>query len=60
VRYTALFSGALYGWYRRRTLQMSHDNHKLEEAAHHQEKLVAEAKDAWKRKQEAGKDASRE
>ena len=39
---------------------MSHDNYKLEEAAHYREKLVAEAKDAWKRKQEAGKDASRE
>jgi F-type H+-transporting ATP synthase subunit e len=58
VRYTALFSGVLYGWFHRRTLQVAHDQHKLEEAAHHRGKLVAEAKDAWKRKQESAKDTT--
>ncbi|KAF4623049.1 hypothetical protein D9613_002285 [Agrocybe pediades] len=53
VRYTALFSGIAYGWYHRRSLQASHDQHKLDDAAHHREKLIAEAKDAWKRKQQA-------
>ena len=59
VRYTALFSGIAYGWYHRRTLQATHDAHKREEAVHHREKLIAEAKDAWKRKQEALSDTNR-
>ncbi|PPQ64347.1 hypothetical protein CVT26_002230 [Gymnopilus dilepis] len=58
VRYTALFSGIAYGWYHRRTLQATHDAHKREEAVHHREKLIAEAKDAWKRKQEALSDTN--
>ena len=61
VRYTALFSGIAYGWYHRRTLQTAHDQHKLEHAVHHREQLVAEAKDAWKRKQQSSiKDTTRE
>ncbi|KDR85527.1 hypothetical protein GALMADRAFT_234451 [Galerina marginata CBS 339.88] len=58
VRYTALFSGIAYGWYHRRSLQASHDKHKLSEAAHHREKLIAEAKEAWKRKQSALSDTT--
>ncbi|KIK02125.1 hypothetical protein K443DRAFT_677898 [Laccaria amethystina LaAM-08-1] len=53
VRYTALVSGVAYGWYHRRTLQTAHDQHKLEHAVHHREQLVAEAKDAWKKKQQS-------
>jgi F-type H+-transporting ATP synthase subunit e len=60
VRYTALFSGVLYGWFHRRTLQAAHDKHKLEDAAHHREQLLAEAKDAWKRKQGSEKDTTGE
>jgi len=48
----------LYGWFHRRTLQVAHDKHKLEGAIHHREKLVAEAKDAWKRRQESAKDTT--
>jgi F-type H+-transporting ATP synthase subunit e len=48
----------LYGWFHRRTLQGAHDKHKLQEAAHQREKLVAEAKGAWKRKQESAKDTT--
>ncbi|KAK7464507.1 F1F0 ATP synthase subunit e, mitochondrial [Stygiomarasmius scandens] len=58
TRYTALAAGIFYGFYHRRTLQAAHDAHKLEQAAHHREHLIAEAKEAWKRKQEqaSGKD----
>ncbi|TFK70444.1 hypothetical protein BDN72DRAFT_838969 [Pluteus cervinus] len=55
TRYTALFSGVVYGWYHRRTLQSEHDKHKLEHAVHDREVLVNQAKEAWKRNQEAGK-----
>ncbi|KAF5311989.1 hypothetical protein D9619_002738 [Psilocybe cf. subviscida] len=55
VRYTALFSGVAYGWYHRRSLQAARDEHKLAQAVHSREKLIAEAKDAWKRKQDAAK-----
>lgn len=47
-----------YGWYHRRTLQSTHDRQKLQHAAHDRERLIAEAKDAWKRKQEAANDTS--
>ncbi|EAU92348.2 hypothetical protein CC1G_00567 [Coprinopsis cinerea okayama7 len=57
VRYSALLSGVVYGWYHRRTLQSEADKQKLEHAAQHQEKLIAEAKAAWKRKQEAASDS---
>ncbi|TFK26745.1 hypothetical protein FA15DRAFT_636827 [Coprinopsis marcescibilis] len=56
VRYSALLTGVVYGWYHRRTLQADADHHKVQNALHHQEKLVAEARAAWKRKQEAGGD----
>ncbi|KAF8899259.1 ATP synthase E chain-domain-containing protein [Infundibulicybe gibba] len=58
ARYTALFSGVVYGWYHLRTLQGAHNQHKLEHAAHDRERLIAEAKDAWKKQQEAAKDTS--
>ncbi|TEB38540.1 hypothetical protein FA13DRAFT_1751266 [Coprinellus micaceus] len=48
VRYTALFSGVFYGWYHLRTLKA--------EAAN--KKLIAEAKAAWKQKQERAAGAS--
>jgi len=51
ARYTALFSGVVYGWYHRRTLQAEHDKHKVEHAVHDRELLIAQAKEAWKRKQ---------
>ncbi|KAF8203902.1 ATP synthase E chain-domain-containing protein [Pholiota molesta] len=57
LRYTAIFSGVAYGWYHRRSLQTEHDKHKLENAAHHREQLIAQAKEAWKRKQESANDA---
>lgn len=50
VRYTALFSGILYGIYHRRTLQARHDQQRAEHAIHDRERLIAEAKEAWKRK----------
>ncbi|KAL9716614.1 F1F0 ATP synthase subunit e, mitochondrial [Leucoagaricus gongylophorus] len=52
IRYTALFSGILYGWYHRRTLQAEYEKHQIEHAIHNRERLIAEAKDAWKRKQD--------
>ncbi|KAF9535729.1 ATP synthase E chain-domain-containing protein [Crepidotus variabilis] len=58
VRYTALFSGVLYGWSHRRSLQSTHDKHALEEATHNREKLIHEAKEAWKRKLEVSKDTA--
>lgn len=45
-----------YGWYHRRSLQAEHDKHKLDNAAHHREQLIAQAKEAWKRKQESAND----
>jgi hypothetical protein len=60
VRYTALFSGVAFGWYHRRSLQAAHDTHKLNDATHQRQKLIAEAKQAWKRKQEASRDTTRE
>ncbi|KAG6911309.1 hypothetical protein DXG01_002148 [Tephrocybe rancida] len=53
VRYTALFTGVVYGFYHRRTLQANHDQQKVEHAVHTRERLVAEAKEAWKRRNEA-------
>ncbi|KAF5384890.1 hypothetical protein D9615_001101 [Tricholomella constricta] len=53
VRYTALFTGVVYGFYHRRTLQAQHDQLKVEHALHSRERLIAEAKEAWKRKNDA-------
>ncbi|KJA28600.1 hypothetical protein HYPSUDRAFT_34039 [Hypholoma sublateritium FD-334 SS-4] len=58
LRYTALFSGVAYGWYHRRSLQSEHDKHKLDNAVHSREKLIAEAKEAWKRKQDPANDTT--
>ncbi|TFK42028.1 ATP synthase E chain-domain-containing protein [Crucibulum laeve] len=58
VRYSALVSGIAYGWYHRRTLQAAHTQHKVEQAVHDRERLVAEAKKAWKTKQEAVNDTT--
>ncbi|KAJ3895356.1 ATP synthase E chain-domain-containing protein [Lentinula edodes] len=51
ARYSALFAGVLYGFYHRRTLQAAHNENKVQHAAHDREHLIAEAKEAWKKKQ---------
>ncbi|KAJ7150355.1 ATP synthase E chain-domain-containing protein [Mycena filopes] len=51
VRYTALFTGVVYGWYHRRTLQAAYDVHKIEAATYQREHLIAQAKAAWIKKQ---------
>ncbi|KAJ7597292.1 ATP synthase E chain-domain-containing protein [Mycena floridula] len=56
ARYSALVGGVLYGWYHRRSLQQSNNTHKLEHAIHERQRLVAEAKVAWKKQQESHKD----
>lgn len=56
ARYTALFSGVVYGWYHRRTLQAVSDANKLDHIAHHRKELISEAKLAWRRQQEGNKD----
>ncbi|KAI0690746.1 ATP synthase E chain-domain-containing protein [Cytidiella melzeri] len=55
VRYTALLSGVFYGIAHRRTLQKEHDHEKKIHAIHEREHLIAEAKEAWKKKQEGSK-----
>ncbi|KAL0951846.1 hypothetical protein HGRIS_008507 [Hohenbuehelia grisea] len=57
ARYTALFSGVVYGWYHRRQLQADHEVQKQNHAVHERKKLISEAKDAWKKKLEAPKDS---
>ena len=56
MRYTALLSGVFYGIAHRRTLQKQHDEEKKNHAIHEREHLIAQAKEAWKRKQETSKD----
>ncbi|KAF8273802.1 ATP synthase E chain-domain-containing protein [Lactarius quietus] len=56
VRYTALLSGVFYGVFHRRTLQSARDTDKAHHAKHEREVLVAQAKEAWKKKQEGAKD----
>ncbi|KAL0565853.1 F1F0 ATP synthase subunit e, mitochondrial [Marasmius crinis-equi] len=51
ARYTALFTGIFYGFYHRRTLQAAHDAQKVQHAVHEREQLIAQAKEAWKKKQ---------
>ncbi|TEB32312.1 hypothetical protein FA13DRAFT_246079 [Coprinellus micaceus] len=58
VRYTALFSGVFYGWYHLRTLKAEAAKSNIDSASHHQQKLIAEAKAAWKQKQERAAGAS--
>ncbi|GJE86227.1 ATP synthase E chain-domain-containing protein [Phanerochaete sordida] len=56
VRYTALASGVFYGIAHRRSLQKAHDEEKKQHAIHEREHLIAQAKEAWKKKQEGSKD----
>ncbi|KZT72969.1 hypothetical protein DAEQUDRAFT_722606 [Daedalea quercina L-15889] len=56
VRYTALLTGVFYGIAHRRTLQKAHDEEVKHHAVHEREHLIAQAKEAWKKKQEGGKD----
>ncbi|KAF9270854.1 hypothetical protein L218DRAFT_952931 [Marasmius fiardii PR-910] len=51
ARYTALFTGVFYGIYHRRSLQAAHDAKKVQDAVHEREQLIAQAKEAWKKKQ---------
>ncbi|KAF7965273.1 hypothetical protein HWV62_28834 [Athelia sp. TMB] len=55
ARYSALATGVLYGILHRRTLQKAHDEHKEHHAIHQREHLIKEAKEAWRKKQEAPK-----
>ena len=59
VRYTALFAGVVYGWYRHRSLQATYNENKLRDARHHRERLIVQAKEAWKRKLDSAKGATR-
>lgn len=56
IRYTALLSGVFYGISHRRSLQKAHDADKEHHAIHEREHLVAQAKEAWKRKNEGSMD----
>lgn len=56
ARYTALFTGVVYGWYHRRQLQADHDIQKQTHAVHERKILIAEAKEAYKKKLSAPKD----
>ncbi|KAL1669508.1 ATP synthase E chain-domain-containing protein [Schizophyllum commune] len=56
VRYTALFSGILYGWYHNRTVQREFKEQEVQHAVHRREQLVEQAKAEWKRRQSAGSD----
>jgi F-type H+-transporting ATP synthase subunit e len=44
-----------YGIWHRRTLQKTHDEEKVHHAKHERQDLVARAKEAWKKQQEASK-----
>lgn len=58
VRYTALLSGIFYGISHRRTLQKAHDEEVKHHTIHEREHLIAQAKEAWKKKQEAASSKS--
>ena len=47
-----------YGIWHRRTLQKAHDEEKVHHAKHERQDLVARAKEAWKKQQEASKGGS--
>ena len=55
VRYTALLGGVFYGIVHRRSLQKAHDAEVKHHAIHEREHLIAQAKEAWKKKQESAK-----
>ncbi|KAJ1302442.1 hypothetical protein OPQ81_002760 [Rhizoctonia solani] len=50
VRYTALGAGIFYGIFHRRTLQTRLDNERAHEEEARHERLVKQAKEAWRRK----------
>ncbi|QRV80155.1 ATP synthase E chain domain-containing protein [Ceratobasidium sp. AG-Ba] len=50
VRYTALASGIFYGIVHRRTLQTKLDNQRAHEEELRHERLVNQAKEAWRKK----------
>ncbi|GLB43521.1 putative ATP synthase E chain [Lyophyllum shimeji] len=52
VRYTALFAGVIYGFYHRRTLQAKHDQEKVQHAVHERQRLIDQAKEAWRKQKE--------
>ncbi|THG95913.1 hypothetical protein EW026_g5823 [Hermanssonia centrifuga] len=58
VRYTALLSGIFYGVSHRRTLQKAHDEDVKHHAVHEREHLIAQAKEAWKKKQDSSKNST--
>lgn len=49
-------TGVFYGIYHRRTLQKAYDQEKEHRAIHQRQDLIAEAKEAWRKKREGGKD----
>jgi F-type H+-transporting ATP synthase subunit e len=60
VRYSALLTGVFYGIAHRRTLQKEADEAKIHHALHDREHLIKQAKEAWKKKQEAPKSSGGE
>ena len=48
-------TGVFYGISHRRTLQKAHDEEVRKHAVHEREHLIAQAKEAWKKKQEPPK-----
>ncbi|PVG00930.1 hypothetical protein CPB86DRAFT_773537 [Serendipita vermifera] len=48
VRYSALVGGIFYGIMHKRTLQAQENKRREHEAEHHREKLIEEARKAWK------------
>ena len=49
-------TGVFYGISHRRTLQKAHDEEVRKHAVHEREHLIAQAKEAWKKKQEPPKE----
>lgn len=50
VRYTALATGIFYGIVHRRTLQTRENEKHAQHEIHRQEKLLEQAREAWKQK----------
>ena len=55
VRYSALAAGVFYGVVHKRTLQKNKAEQEHHHAQHRKDELVKQAKEAWQRKQSAGK-----
>ncbi|CAG7853953.1 SubName: Full=Related to TIM11-subunit E of the dimeric form of mitochondrial F1F0-ATPase {ECO:0000313/EMBL:CCA67156.1} [Serendipita indica DSM 11827] len=51
IRYSALVGGIGYGIMHRRTLQANENKRKEHEAEHRREKLIEEARKAWREQQ---------